>query len=317
MKFNHVANKQTGSPNPARRKFLKTAGSAAVLSASASARAEEKPVVSFGLIADCQYVDRPRGGSRYYRMSPGKLAEAVKSLNQKPLSFTFHLGDYIDADFASFDTLEPIASQLKSKLYHALGNHDFQVANQFKKHVPTRLGLRDRGYHSFTKNGVRFLVIDTTDVSTYRHPSGSAERKLVNAELTKWIKNGVSGASSWNGRPGDEQLAWIEAELKAATERNEVVILVGHHPILPNAAHSIWISDTVANLLEKYPAAKAYLNGHDHAGAYIAADGVHYLTLDGMVETESTNAFAYAEVYSDRLEVIGSGRQESHSLKFR
>jgi hypothetical protein len=95
------------------------------------------------------------------------------------------------------------------------------------------------------------------------------------------------------------------------------VFLIGHHPVLPNKAYSVWDSEGLAALFQKYPCAKAYLNGHDHAGAYVDSDGFHFLTLDGMVETESTNAYAYAELYRDRLEVVGFGRQESHTLKLR
>jgi 3',5'-cyclic AMP phosphodiesterase CpdA len=290
----------------------------AVLGASASARSENsQPIISFGLIADCQYVDRHRGGSRYYRQSPGKLTEAVETLNKQPLSLSFHLGDYIDAKFESFDTLEPIASKLKSNLYHTLGNHDFVVANEYKKDVPKRLGLGENTYHSIRKNGVRFLVIDTTDVSTYRHPAGAKERVAANEDMAKWAAAGVPSASRWNGRPGDKQLAWIENEFIEATQKDEVVFLIGHHPVLPNKAHSVWDSEGLAQLFQKYPCAKAYLNGHDHAGAYVDAGGFHFLTLDGMVETESTNAYAYAELYPDRLEVVGFGRQESHTLKLR
>lgn len=307
-----------GPPSQSRRKFMQAASSLAVLGSSTSARAADAtPIVSFGLIADCQYVDRNRGGSRYYRESPGKLAEAIASLNQESLSLSFHLGDYIDAKFESFDRLEPIAAALKTELFHTLGNHDFEVANEYKDDVANRLGLGENTYHSIRKNGVRFLVIDTTDVSTYRHPSGSKERVAANADLARWVEAGVPSAVRWNGRPGDKQLAWIEKEMVDATQEGEIVILLGHHPVLPNKRHSVWDSDGVAQLFQKYPCAKAYLNGHDHAGAYVDADGFHYLTMDGMVETESTNAYAYAEVYPDRLEVVGFGRQESHSLTFR
>ena len=41
------------------------------------------------------------------------------------------------------------------------------------------------------------------------------------------------------------------------------------------------------------------------------------LTLDGMLNTKDTNAFAHAALFPDRLEITGFGRQESHSLKCR
>ncbi len=36
-----------------------------------------------------------------------------------------------------------------------------------------------------------------------------------------------------------------------------------------------------------------------------------------MLLTEKENAYAIAERFKDRLEIKGSGRQPSHSLKFR
>lgn len=36
-----------------------------------------------------------------------------------------------------------------------------------------------------------------------------------------------------------------------------------------------------------------------------------------MLLTEKENAYAIAELFKDRLEIKGSGRQPSHSLKFR
>lgn len=300
-----------------RRKFLTTtAGTTLSLGAHLSAVAKESPIFSFGLMADCQYADADTRGSRFYRESPRKLAAAIEELNQHELAFTFHLGDFIDRDFSSFDVLEPIAGNLKSKLYHALGNHDFDVKNEEKAKVPAKLGLK-KDYYSLRKEGFRFIMIDTTDVSTYRHPGGTGENAAATAELKKFIKEKVPGSKPWNGRPGEKQLIWLKSELEAAAVDKETVILLGHHPILPNEAHAIWNAPEVDRLLQAHPNAKLYLNGHNHAGHYINSDGFHYLTLDGMLETKDTNAFSFANVYADRLEITGFGRQESHTLKFR
>ncbi|MDF1862333.1 MAG: metallophosphoesterase [Verrucomicrobiales bacterium] len=299
-----------------RRKFIVTAGSTLSSAALASSKTKEAPVFSFGLMADCQYVDAETRGTRFYRESPRKLAEAIGELNQKDLAFTFHVGDFIDREFESFAKLDPIAATLRSTLYHALGNHDYEVADEDKEKVPGRLGL-ERNYYSVQKDGFRFVVLDTTDVSVYRHPGGTAQQKAAKEELAKWKAAGSRSASSWNSRPGEEQIAWIENELKTATEKEETVLVLGHHPVLPDASHSIWNAGAIHELFAKHSCAKLYLNGHNHAGAYTDEQGVHYLTLDGMVETESTNAFAYADLFPDRLEITGFGRQESHTLKFR
>ncbi|MEM7014609.1 MAG: metallophosphoesterase [Verrucomicrobiota bacterium] len=300
-----------------RRSFLGSAGSTlAAAGATGALSATEKPVFSFGLMADCQYADAEPRWARFYSESPRKLEEAVDELNQHELAFTFHLGDFIDRDFESFADLAPIAAKLQSKLHHALGNHDFDVVDERKADVLRTLGL-ERGFYSIRKDGFRFVVIDTTDFSTYRYPKNSEESRLAAVEMKRLEEEGSSAAKPWNSRPGDAQIAWLETELKAATKEGEVVIVCGHHPILPNAGLSIWNAAAMNELLQKYRCVKLYLNGHDHEGHYVDSEALHYLTLDGMVETENENAFAVADLYNDRLEISGFGRQESFKLDFR
>jgi len=91
---------------------------------------------SFGAIADCQYCQGPDRGSRKYKASQEKLKQCVEHFNQENLSFVIHLGDFIDRDFSSFDDLLPIYQSLHAPGYHVLGNHDFEVADEYKKQVP-------------------------------------------------------------------------------------------------------------------------------------------------------------------------------------
>lgn len=305
-----------------RRRFLATSASALAATStlgSAAESADKKsapPLFSFGLMADCQYADADSRGVRHYRESPKKLSEAVDAFNGRELAFTFHLGDFIDRDIKSFDVLEPIVSKLNSKLHHALGNHDFDVADDLKAGIPAKLGL-EKGHYSFRHEGFRFIVIDTTDVSTYRYPKGSDAQLACAEAMKEAAAAGSKGAQSYNGQPGEEQIAWLEAELVAAAGEKETALVLGHHPILPDAAHSIWNAQAMNAVLQKHPAAKIYINGHNHAGAYTDADGLHYLTLDGMLDTKDQNAYAFADLYADRLEITGFGRQENHILKFR
>jgi 3',5'-cyclic AMP phosphodiesterase CpdA len=304
-------------PSPfihSRRTFLHVSAASSLL--ATTARADEEPLVTIGLMADCQYADSDINGTRHYRESPRKLEEAVEELNRHDPAMVFHLGDFIDQYFESFDRLAPIAAKLNAPLHHILGNHDYDVPDELKEKVPATLGM-ESCYYSIRKEPFRFIVIDTTDVSTYRYPEGSELDRVHEAELDRHEAAGVPGAKPWNGRPGDEQIAWLEEELREATAADEIVIVMGHHPILPLEGHTIWNAPRLDALLREYPCAKVYLNGHNHAGAYSDADGFHYLTLDGMVETRDENAFSHARLYRDRMELIGFGRQESYRLPFR
>jgi hypothetical protein len=300
---------------PTRRQFLAATGSTLAATAVTTAKDDAKRLFSFGLMADCQYADIDPAGVRFYRESPRKLGEAVAELNKRDLAFTFHLGDFIDRDFKSFDDLAPIVAGLKSPLRHALGNHDFDVPDDLKAKVPGKLGL-EKGYYSFRRDGFRFVVIDTTDFSVYRHGKDDPRTATAHAELKRLEAAKTPAAQTWNSRPSDEQIAWIELELLAATAANESVLLFGHHPVIPNDGHSAWNSPALERLFRAHPCAKLYINGHDHAGGYATAKGFHYLTLDGMLNTKDENAFASADLYPDRLEVTGFGRQESYALRF-
>ena len=300
-----------------RRKFITTTGStmAAASIAPAADGDEDTPLLSFGLIADCQYANVDPAGARFYRNSAAKLDQAVSQLNRHGLKFSLHLGDFIDRDFRSFSELKPIVTKLKSRLYHALGNHDFDVEDTLKSKVPAELGLTTT-YYAFRHKGFRFLVLDTTEVSTYRYPRKDAATVRAQKELRALAAAGKTYAQSWNGRVSNGQLLWLTGHLEKATEAGESVIIFGHHPILPEEAHCTWNCEALHKLLSRFPCCKAYLNGHRHTGGYQVSNGMHYLTLHGMLNTQD-NAFSIARLYQSRLEIQGFGRQPSLKLTFR
>ena len=302
-----------------RRRFLATTGSTVAATAMGSAErtnnSKEEPLFSFGLMADCQYADADPSGTRFYRESARKLDEAIRELNRHELEFTFHLGDFIDRDFKSFATLKPIAAKLKSRLYHVLGNHDFDVEENLRSMVPAELGLTTT-YYAIRHAGFRFLLLDTTEVSTYRYPPSDPRSSDAREELNALKKAGKSYAQSWNSRAGDKQLSWIGRQLEEATKAGESVLTFGHHPVLPEEVHCSWNCSALHELLSKFPCCKAYLNGHRHTGGYEQKNGMHYLTLHGMLDTRE-NAFSCAKLYRSHLEIQGFGRQTSRRLEFR
>ena len=58
--------------------------------------------------------------------------------------------------------------------YHALGNHDFDVADEYKAKVPERMGMKSK-YYDFKVEGWRFIVLDGNDVSFHAYPKDSLE----------------------------------------------------------------------------------------------------------------------------------------------
>ena len=266
------------------------------------------PLFRFGAVADCQYCEAT-SNVRKYSLSPKKLTACVEYYNKMELSFVVHLGDFIDRDFASFEKVVPIYNRLKAPHYHVLGNHDFSVADDKKVLVPSKLGLKQR-YYDFARKGWRFIVIDGNDVSLYAWPKDNPRTKAA-SEYHKSLK---PRPPSWNGALGDEQLKWIEAKLQAATKAKERVMLFCHFPVYPKNNHNLWNAGALTELLSRYPCVAAYLNGHNHAGNYGEKNGIHYLSLKGMVDTEK-NSYSVMEVHTDRLILKGFGRQENREMK--
>ena len=267
---------------------------------------------SIGVIADCQYCSDPGEGVRKYAASEDKLKQCVGHFNSMKLEYVVHLGDFIDRDFESFDVVKPIYKQLKMPKYHVLGNHDFSVADDKKKDIPQTMGLTSR-YYDFEVNGWRFVVLDGNDVSFHAYPEHSGEYKeAVNYYEDKQIKS-----PKWNGAIGEKQLKWLNDVLKEASDSAEKVVLYCHFPVYPEGnSHNLWNSGEIIEILEAHSCVRAYINGHNHAGNYGIKEGIHYLTMKGMVDTEETS-YGVIKVKDDRLEINGFGREEDRMLELQ
>ncbi len=271
-------------------------------------------LLSFGALADIQYCDADAAGVRHYRNSLDKLKECVKELNRHDLAFTIHLGDFIDREFASMDEVLPIFGTLRSVRYHALGNHDFSVADDMKEKVPGKLGMKKR-YYDFASMGCRFVVLDGCEISLFGTPDTSKPHLIAEQVFDRLKMNNAVNATAWNGGIGPEQKSWLEKVLKKASGAGEKAVVFCHFPVFPEDKHNLWGAKEIVSLLESSGCVVAYISGHNHAGHYAEKEGIHYITLQGMVDTPDENAFAVIEIYNDRLELRGYGRVPSRTLK--
>ncbi|PDT08741.1 metallophosphoesterase [Rhizobium sp. M1] len=275
------------------------------------------PLFRFGIIADPQYAAIPPHAAmdRYYANSLAKVAEAIEVFNGEDLSFVMTLGDVIDRSFSSFDDILPVYEKLRHEALFLLGNHDFSVSAGHLSAVATRLGMPSP-YYSFSRHGWRFIVLDGNEVSTFAPPEGHPHRALAAQMLAELEENGASNAHRWNAALSDAQFAWLADEIAKAGEAGEKVIVMNHYPVHPPSAHGMWDSERIVALLAAQGNVVAYLNGHDHVGNYGKAGACHFVNFKGVVDTESENAFAIVEVYTDRIEIRGFGREESRTLVF-
>jgi 3',5'-cyclic AMP phosphodiesterase CpdA len=273
------------------------------------------PLFRFGIVADPQYAARePHAGmDRYYENSPAKLAAAIQVFNAEDLSFVMTLGDIIDRDFASFDTILDVYDALRHESLFLLGNHDFAVAPEHLEDVTGRLGT-PAPYYSLAMQGWRFIALNGNEVSTFAPPEGHPYREIAAERLAELQEEGAINAHAWNAMMSDSQFSWLEAEIADAAKAGERVIVMNHYPVYPPNEHDCWDRERIIDLLSANPNVAAYFNGHNHVGNYGMVGGCHCVNFKGMVDTESENTFAIVDIHTDHIEIRGFGREESRVL---
>ena len=273
--------------------------------------------VRFATIADVQYCDRKPKGTRFYREAVEKLGQAMDEIRAARPDFVISLGDIIDRDFESYATVLPsYEGEGTLESYFVLGNHEWNVAEEQKASVVPTLGL-ESGYYSFAIDDWQFIVLDGTELSSYATHAGAARQAEAKSMLRELERRGSLNAEKYNGGVSPEQLLFLHDELAFAAEHGARAIVFSHFPVYPpEAVANLWNDGDVRAVLSRFPGvAVAHVSGHDHRGYYGQEAGVHYLTLDGMVETEQTSAFALVKLCDDRIEVEGYGRQPSYTLE--
>jgi 3',5'-cyclic AMP phosphodiesterase CpdA len=273
---------------------------------------KQKPVISFGIVADVQYADADPAGTRFYRSSVAKFKEAVSSFKSDSVDFVITLGDLIDRDSRSYDPLLAIMESSGLKFYNVPGNHDYSVDRSNKKRLPGAY-IKKPGYYSFSYDSYRFIFLNGNEISVYSTNNKGRIKEAANLLDTLKAK-GESNAVEWNGGLSMKQLSWLDSQMKDATLKNEKVFIICHFPVYPENVHNLLNYKNVLEILEKYHNTIAWFNGHNHAGNYGNTNSTHFVTFKGMVETENQNSFARVDVYRNKIWITGSGREKSQIL---
>ena len=170
----------------------------------------------------------------------GTLEEAIeriKAIPTKP-AFMIHTGDITHLSKESeFDDAEKIISQAKLDVHYVPGEHD--VIDPEIKLYKERYGrgTKGPGYYSFDANGVHFIG-------------------LVNVAN---LKGGGMGSL------GDEQLAWMEDDLKGRSASTPIVVFA-HIPLWAVYPEWGWGTEDSGRALAymKRFGSVTVLNGHIH-----------------------------------------------------
>jgi alkaline phosphatase len=272
--------------------FLLAAGCAGRLWAADEAR----PKLRIGLVTDLHYADIPTKGTRYYRETLTKLAEAVDQFAKDKPDFLVEVGDLIDNGNAIDDDLafikrvnEPLNS-LPCAKHYVLGNHCVQQLT--KAEFLEGIG-QAKSYYSFDAGDRHFIVLDSCFTS---------DGKPYQRNNFTWTDCNI---------PAD-QVEWLEADLKAATGPT---IVFAHQRLDVTPQHSVKNAAAIRKLLEASGKVRAVFQGHSHKNDLQEIAGIQYCTLVAMVEGtgEQNNGYSLLDVFDDgTLRVTGYRNQKNY-----
>lgn len=293
-----------------RRHFLKAsglfiAGVSASMSPLRAAESRDTTKVSFGVVTDAHYADRP-GTGRVYNESLAKMGECVRLMNDKNVDFLIELGDFKDQDqppaekstLEYLTAIEKVFSQFNGPRYHVLGNHDLDSISkqQCLGRVDTTGIVNDITYYSYDSNGIHFVVLDacfTKEGEPYDHGNFG------------WTDTWIPA----------QELEWLQRDLASTSKP---VIAFVHQLLCGRGNVNVNNADEVRHVLQKGENVLAVFQGHHHHGRYNRIEGIHYYTLKAMVEGggEKNNAYAIVNVHADNsLNVTGYRRAVSKTLE--
>lgn len=276
--------------------------------------------MTFHVIADVQYGDKPSEEPRRYRDALVRLKESVEHCRRTSPSFAVQLGDLIDGGPNALQEMKRALSVLEgigpTELVHVLGNHDFHGLDRGT--VPALLGI-ESGTFDFVKDGRRFIVLDTVELSMQGGWDEQSRNYQAALEMIDSLKkSGADNARKVNGGMSREQIDWLDDVLSDADSNKQPAVVFGHLPLLPHGEkHTLYNSEEVTGVLEGHPCVKVYLSGHRHAGGDEESGGIHYVGMEAMVESAGSGGWADIVLEEKTMEIRGTGNVRSRMLKLR
>lgn len=294
-----------------RRKFLSIAGTSAaglLIASDLLAEGKEKPLLRFGMLTDVHYADREAAGTRFYRQSLSKMKEAIDKMNQEKLDFVIELGDFKDQDekpdesrtLTYLTDIESAFRTFDGPTYHVLGNHDMDGISkqQFLERIENTGISKTESYYSFNRKGIHFVVLDgnfTKDGKAYDRGNFSWDEAIIPEEEIAWLKNDLA--------------------------RNKLPVIVFIHQMLDDSKsskHAVQNANKVRETLEQSGKVLCVFEGHVHSEIYNRIKGIHYYSLNSMIDGDGpeNNAYVIVSVYKNgSLFVDGFRRGSDYEIK--
>ena len=226
---------------------------------------EQNHGLKIGLVTDLHYADKAASGTRHYRQTPAKLAEAATELTKYKPSFLVELGDFIDAadsvktELGYLKRIHRNFSAICKHRHYVLGNH---CVYTLKKQEFLETVGQKKPYYSFDSGQFHFIVLD----SCFRSDGQPYGRKNF-----KWDDPNIPSA----------EVDWLRADLKATSKKT---VVFAHQRLDVSNAYGVKNAPAVRKVLEDSGQVLAVLQGHSHANDHKEIGGIHYCTLVAMVE---------------------------------
>lgn len=291
--------------NLTRRTFLQD-GSLLLLGAGAMASqpslllANDTPRrVRIGMMTDLHYADKPPAGSRHYRETLSKLANAGEQFQKDKPDFVVELGDLIDAaDSVATEkkylaTIHKEFSALPGDKHYVLGNHC--VTTLTKAEFLEGVG-QQHPHYSFDRGGFHFVVLD----ACFR-----SDGQPYGRDNFKWNDSHIP----------DEQVEWLQADLQAATGKT---IVFAHQRLDVKNDYGVKNAEQVRKVLEESGKVLAVFQGHSHKNDLKDINGIHYCTLVAMIEGAGAenNGYSLLDVFDGgTMQLTGFRKQANYEWR--
>ena len=228
--------------------------------------------------------------------SPKLLDDAIEQINAEPnVSFVMFTGDLIDKSFEKeLSAFLPHTQKLNVPWYFSFGNHDTMIGGYLTPRVYMDMVNKyntnykfEKSYYSFVpQKGYKAIVLDT----------------IIRDRLTS------------NGRLGDEQLNWLDNELK--NSKKDTVLIFMHIPVLepynsPN--HRLLDADKMEEIINKYKNPIAVFQGHYHGAKIAQKEKILYVSCPALVSYP--NAFRMITVTNHKNKVVFNIENKETGLK--
>jgi len=272
------------------------------------AKSAKKTMLRFGMLSDVHYANREPAGDRFYRQSIPKMKEAVDQMNRGKVDFIIELGDFKDQDAIPNEAntlkyltdIETTFQKFNGPTYHVLGNHDMDGFSklQFLERVENLGITKTKSYYSFNRKGLHLVVLDgnfSKDGNAYDH-----------------------GNYSWeDANIPDKEIDWLTNDLK----QNKLPVIVFIHQMLDdskNMKQAIQNAAEVRQILERSGNVLGVFQGHVHEERYNRINGIHYYSVNAMVDGDGleNSASMIVTVNKDRsLTIEGFRRASDREIK--